>query len=312
MEKWKFCGLIVALVCLLMFAPVAACHADIGKTGPGEICANTKMTYTITATLRDANHYYLKVVDYLPTGATYDSSSPSGSYDPNGAGAGKGTVTWIYTKADVTQNVQKTMTVTVKYANPATYKNSVKSWVSQYGPQDSPPHSYSWGGEQQKIDIVTTIVKSCSVTIRKTVDKDTACVNEDDYLTYTLYPTYTGLDNQAVKVEDVLPAGLSYVSSTPPGSYDSVSRIVSWNFPSVNSPWSPELQLVVNPISIGNLENTATITDALLSLTATSDTVTTDSDTCGGGVPEFPSIALPVGMILGVAFIVYSVRNRKE
>jgi uncharacterized repeat protein (TIGR01451 family) len=304
MEKWKFCGLIVALTCVLIFAPVAACHADISKTGPGEFCANAEMTYTITATLKDANQWYVKVVDYLPTGVTYVSASSVGSdnpvYDPVAR-----TVTWIYGKA--AQNVPTTLTVTVKYATPGTYKNSVKSWVSTH-------KTYGWEGvrgDNPKIEWTTT-VKSCSVTIRKIVDKETACVNEDDYLTYTLYPTYNGLDNQVVKVEDVLPAGMSYVSSTPPGSYDSGSRIVSWNFPSVNSPWSPELQLVVNPISIGSLENTATITDALLSLTATSDTVTTDSDTCGGGVPEFPSIALPVGMILGVAFIVYSVRNRKE
>jgi hypothetical protein len=33
----------------------------------------------------------------------------------------------------------------------------------------------------------------------------------------------------------------------------------------------------------------------------------------GGGVPEFPSLALPLGMVLGIAFVAYSLRTtRKE
>jgi hypothetical protein len=32
----------------------------------------------------------------------------------------------------------------------------------------------------------------------------------------------------------------------------------------------------------------------------------------GTNVPEFPSVALPVGMILGIAFLVYSLKTRNE
>ncbi len=37
------------------------------------------------------------------------------------------------------------------------------------------------------------------------------------------------------------------------------------------------------------------------------------SETCPpNGVPEFPSLALPAGMILGIAFVVYSLRMTKK
>jgi uncharacterized repeat protein (TIGR01451 family) len=147
MEKWKFCGLIVALVCLLMFAPVAACHADIGKTVDNEVCTNADITYTITATPVDANGWYVKVVDTLPSGATYVSSSSSGSYN-----SGAGTVTWIYGPV---ANVPATMTVTVQYANPGTYKNTVRSWVS---PGNSP---YNWQAKIEKINIADKTVDTC-------------------------------------------------------------------------------------------------------------------------------------------------------
>jgi hypothetical protein len=62
-------------------------------------------------------------------------------------------------------------------------------------------------------------------------------------------------------ISDVLPSGLEYVSSNPPGSYDPASRTVTWSVDV--SPFGPKIIDLVAEVSAGSCE-TITNTSALL------------------------------------------------
>lgn len=110
MQRWKVYGLIAALVCGFIFAPVAACHDwKIEKTGLGDVCIGkeTEFTYTITASVAGANGQQVKIIDELPAGVEFISASDGGIYDPL-----TNIVKW---KFIVNNNAwSKTVTVTVK------------------------------------------------------------------------------------------------------------------------------------------------------------------------------------------------------
>lgn len=110
MEKIKVYGLVLVLVCILMFAPVAAWQPTISKTCTQPKCLGEPVTCTITVHfLSETFNYIGRVVDTLPTGATDVSSSGdlgAGSYD-----ATSGTVTWNPIEVP-TAGLSKTLTVT--------------------------------------------------------------------------------------------------------------------------------------------------------------------------------------------------------
>jgi uncharacterized repeat protein (TIGR01451 family) len=124
MEKWKFCGLIAALVCFLIFAPVSACHvATLTKTGPEVACPTCEYyEYTITAQAsNDAAVNYLTVEDTLPAGLTYVSATPL----PTSVVGQK--LTWVFTPGKTLQ----TITVRVAPSGSLTsISNTVKAFVS--------------------------------------------------------------------------------------------------------------------------------------------------------------------------------------
>jgi uncharacterized repeat protein (TIGR01451 family) len=181
MDNWKLYGLILALACITMFGPVAACHPILSKTGPEFECPTCEyFEYTITARASDPVAA-LRVQDTLPNGLTFVSSTPAPSSQ-----SGQ-TLTWIFTTDLLTD---KTITLRVKPTSPAV--TSVSNYVSG-----------------------------------------------------------------KVKISDL-------------GS------------------WTEYRDTSRTPV-----------------------VTTFDPEVCME-VPEFPSIALPIGMILGIAFIVYSLRARKE
>jgi len=242
------------------------------------------MTYTITATLKDANNWYVKVVDYLPAGVTYVSSSPSGSYN-----SGTNTVTWTF--GPVAQNVPKVMTVTVIPTSANTYKNSVKTWIKSCS-------GCSWGTMQPYDNLVTTTAKPCFTEITKTAS-ERDCTMQD--LTYGLHVSYTGLDNQNIVVSDLLPGGVTFVSASDSGTNN--AGTVTWNFGPVTNGWSKDLTIVVNPGSEGTLTNSATSSvTGLTSPPATSNTVLTEIATCES-TPEFPTMAIPAVALIGLVLI---------
>jgi len=124
MESWKVFGLIAALACLLIFAPVSACHvATLTKVGPSVACPTCEYyEYTITAQAsNDDAVKSLTVVDTLPAGLTFVSSDV-----PYSSKVGQ-TFTWVFTPGKTLQ------TIKVKVApsgSLTSISNTVKASVS--------------------------------------------------------------------------------------------------------------------------------------------------------------------------------------
>jgi hypothetical protein len=126
MQRWKVYGLIAALVCGFIFAPVAACHDwKIEKTGLGDVCIGkeTEFSYTITASVTDGRYQSVKIVDELPSGVEFVSASDGGTYVPGTPNK----VKWNFV-VDKNGVWSKSVTVTVKStpAGAATITNVAK------------------------------------------------------------------------------------------------------------------------------------------------------------------------------------------
>jgi uncharacterized repeat protein (TIGR01451 family) len=277
--KWKFCSLIVVLVCILMFAPVAAC----------DICTNGVITYTITVSYEGNQGYYVKVSDTLPAGTTFVAASD------NGINSG-GTVTWNFgpmpSGTSTSHWWTKTITVTAKPNSSVTSipknQTKVRYWWARNGYSD-------W--TTAYVATKTTVVP-CFTTITKTANEQD-CIKQD--LTYDIHVTYTGLPNQNIVVKDLLPAGVTLVSASDGGINN--AGTVNWNFGPVPSGWSKDLTLVVNPGSEGTLTNSAiSSVTGLTSPLATSNSVVTEVATCEN-TPEFPTMAVPLTALAGIVLI---------
>jgi len=160
-------------------------------------------------------------------------------------------------------------------------------------------------------------VAACHATIEKTVNHDEVCTGCSD-LTYTLTLTYYSMSNYEVKVVDQLPAGLTNVVASDGGTYHPDTNTVTWNFTHVYS-GVKTLTITATPATAGTLVNNANMW-IRASSTAPWQTPTpgvyfgtasVKVDECGA-VPEFPSLALPAGMILGIAYIIYTLKTRKD
>jgi len=312
MEKWKFAGLIVALVCILMLAPVAACDSYITKTGPSDVCTNGEITYAIKVFYEGNAGYYLNVSDTLPANVTFKSATDGGV---NSAGTVKWTLKGpaLYVNpnplSDHNRWWDKTVyvTVTVKPNKDIIPQNKAK--VRYY-------HNSNDIGQWREATVATkTNVVPCDTTITKTVDKKEACTNCGD-LTYGLHVSYSGVDGQNVVVTDVLPAGAKFVSASDGGVESPVgSGIIVWNFGSVNNLWAKDLTLVVNPVSAGELKNTATssvtVPGMTSSTTVTSNEIITTIIDCTK-TPEFPTMIIPVASIIGVILITGYLKRKDQ
>lgn len=296
MEQWKIFGL-TALVCILMFGPVTACDVRIEKSGPADVCTNGEYTYTLKAYYEGNANYQLKVKDLLPGGVTFVSASDGGSLIGD-------TVCWTFSGPSYSVPAypdyhswwSKTLTVTVRNSGTSVVTNTADIWYK-------PPGS-SWTGHRSS-NTVTTSFTDCYTTITKEAP-ERACIDCD--LTYGIHVTYTGLNGMDVEVNDVLPAGVAFVSASDGGT--ETAGTVSWAFPAVNNGWSKDMTLIVNPQNEGVIENIAESSVDGLSSSATSDTVLTEIIPCTEG-PEFPTTLIPVTFIFGmILFAGYSKRRQ--
>ncbi|RPI40090.1 MAG: DUF11 domain-containing protein [Methanoregulaceae archaeon] len=151
MQKWKFYGFIAALACVMIFAPVAACHVQLlTKTGPDVVCPTCEYyEYTITAASSDPVAM-LRVVDTLPAGLSFVSASPAPSTI-----VGQ-TLTWYF--GDPGTSTQ-TITVRVKpliTTNPVS--NFVSAAVKPYG------GSYTGAADTSRNPVITQFdVNECPI-----------------------------------------------------------------------------------------------------------------------------------------------------
>jgi len=206
-------------------------RADVAVTKavtPTQVQAGQPVTYTVTATNNGPNPATgVVVTDQLPAGVSYLASTPSqGSYD-------QVTGRWAIGALAVGQTVTLSLTATVDLpgaiANIAVRTDMVEP--------DSDPSN----------DSAVAVVNSAPYTdigVSKTVNTTTPAVGTQ--VTFTITAANRGpFTAPAVSVDDVLPAGLTFVAATPSAG----------TFAAATGRWT------IGPMAVG--------TSATLALTAT-------------------------------------------
>ena len=130
-------------------------------------------------------------------------------------------------------------------------------------------------------------------------------------ITYTLsYTNNNQVPVTGVTITDTVPAGVNFMSATG-GGVESAG-VVTWNIGTLNAGEAGSVSMIVQESSgvARTLTNYATISSNELPQTTQSDDTEITTGGNGGEIPEFPTIALPMVAILGLAFVMQ--RRREE
>jgi len=241
MKYGQLIGLIALIAIVILITPVAACTPTVTKTGLKEACQNSEINYTVRVDYYNENMVYAsKVVDTLPSGVTYVSSSDNGIY--NGLSNPK-TVTWYY-------NVPKTggsknfYITAIPTATTNSLVNKAQAWVNIT--TDNLKGKGTWASPSSQVS-TSAKVSQCQPTVTIT-GPPTICSGTDcKEATFDIGFSYSGIAGYYGKVVYELPAGVSYTSSSTGGIYDASSRTVSWEFASMSTAVTKTLQVTINP-----------------------------------------------------------------
>jgi uncharacterized repeat protein (TIGR01451 family) len=182
----------------------------VDKSGPG---IGNNVTYTVTVTNGGGlSTTGVSVKDLLPAGLTYVSSTPSqGSYDSS-------TGTW--TVGTISNGASPTLTITASVnagSVGTTITDTAQVLASDLTDPDSTPNNSNAGEDDQASVDITLSTSDLSLT--NTVDNPTPFNGFNVVYTATVTNGGPTLASN-VAVTDLLPAGLTYVSSVPSqGSY---------------------------------------------------------------------------------------------
>ncbi|MGA2210271.1 MAG: DUF11 domain-containing protein [Acidimicrobiales bacterium] len=215
-------------------------------------------TFTIDATNADASSAdsgTVTLVDPLPTGIDYVSSSATNTCTAACISVSGQTVTW--TIDDLAPGATATLTIVVTVASSAQSTNTAT--FTQAVPNDV-------GATSGSSNSVTVTPSFAVVTVSKTVSSATPTVGAQDIFTLTAAnaPAST-TDSGQVTVTDPLPSNLIYVSSTASNTCPTACVIVTgqtvvWTITELAIGASATLQIVVAVASSQPATNTASFT----------------------------------------------------
>jgi uncharacterized repeat protein (TIGR01451 family) len=224
----------------------------IAKTHTGNFTRGTTGIYTITVSNSGTANTSgtITVTDTLPAGLTVASTPAGTGWNCSATVVGSGTatctsVTVIAAGAASPNPISLTVSVAQNAASSLTNNVSVSGGNQNNTANDTASD-------------VTTIVSRSDLSLTKVATSSGNGVGTNATFTITL--TNSGpSDATNVAVRDQLPAGLTYISSTPSvGTYNSGTGI--WTLPSVTNGLSPTLQIVARIDVLGSLLNTAQVT----------------------------------------------------
>lgn len=209
------------------------------------------VTYTITATNDGPDAATnLTVDDTLPTGVTYVSDTPSvGTYN---------NTTGVWTIGTLANGASATLQIVASVDSTGTKTNTAQVTAADQADSDSTPNNgVATEDDQDSADVTPQIA---DVSLTKAVSNATP--NVGDNVTFTLTLANAGPDSATnVTVGDSLPAGMTFVSSTPSqGAYNSGTGI--WTVGTVANGANATLQIVASVDSTGTKTNTAQVTAA--------------------------------------------------
>jgi uncharacterized repeat protein (TIGR01451 family) len=201
------------------------------------------LTYTILVTNNGPDTATSVVLsDVLPAAVSYQSSSATaGTYDP---------ATRAWTVGTVANGATETLTILAGVINANPQANTANiSHADQFDPNPA-----------NNSDTASINPQQADLEIGKTVSNPTP--NVGDTITFTLTLTDNGPSTATnVQVTDLLPAGLSYLSSTSSqGAYNSATGL--WSVGTVTTATPQTLAIQAQVVSPNAQTNTATITAA--------------------------------------------------
>ncbi|MBN1998862.1 DUF11 domain-containing protein, partial [candidate division KSB1 bacterium] len=202
----------------------------------------------------------IQVTDLLHPGFEYQSSSPAGQYNSQ---------TGVWTVGSITAGSSSTLTITVRALQEGVLAN--EAVLTRVRPGDSDPNNNNSTifvnvGQRQGIDL--QIVKEVTSL------PDPAHIGDNVEFTVTVTNLSTTLTATDVRVIDMLPPGLDYVSHFPP-AYDYTPATGEWNIGSIGPLQSMMIAITARIVMSGEIENCAYIDNS-----ANPDPNTTNDEDC--------------------------------
>lgn len=230
---------------------------SVTKTaGSGPYSLGQNLTYTITASnVGVVNGTGVVVTDVLPAGLTFVSSSAStGTYN---SGNGQWTI------GNLTAGASASLSIVVTPTAATTYNNCASISGTQTDNNSANNNSCF---------LITVINPSTDLSVTKTASASPYSVGQN--LTYIINASNAGpASATSVVVTDVLPAGLTFVSSAPSvGLYNSSTG--KWTIGNLTSGANASLSIVVTPTAAGTYNNCASINGTQ------TDNNTSDNSSC--------------------------------
>ncbi len=226
---------------------LAAAVADLRLSKTASTTApniNQDVTFTITVNNDGPNPATnVSVLDQLPTGLTFISSSTaSGVYN---------SATGVWTVGGIANAGAATLQIVARVNSTGQLTNSAQISASdQSDPDSTPNNSVATEDDQSSVVLVTP---QADLSVTQTVSTASPSVNQN--VTFTITVANAGPSNATgVSVRDELPAGLTFVSSTP-----SVGTFAGgvWTIGALNTGVSATLQITARVDSIGAKINVA-------------------------------------------------------
>lgn len=216
---------------------------------------NQQVTFTITVSnlAGVSNATGVVVKDLLPAGVTFVSSTPSqGTY-------AQGTGLWTVGNLNAGSNATLQIVATVTTVGVKTNRAEVSA-ADQADADSIPDNSATTPNED---DTASVTVTPPTIDLSLTKQASPAAPAKNGQVTFTL--TLANAAGQAnatnVAVTDQLPAGLTFVSSTPSqGSYNSTTGV--WTVGTVNTNANATLTIVATVTTVGTKTNVAQVTAA--------------------------------------------------
>ncbi|MEM2228297.1 MAG: hypothetical protein QXR82_05815 [Candidatus Bathyarchaeia archaeon] len=219
---------------------IAGPELSVEKVGPTKSYPDGLLVYTIkVSNIGSATAYNVVVKDTIDlTKVEYVSSTPVGTVSGN-------TITWILPTPMLPyptgEDVYITLTVRVKsnVANEAVIADNVEvRWKDSTG-QDYGPETDEW---------VTTVYTKPLLTIVKT---GSLYAHPDEIIEYEITVVNIGGSKATnVKVIDTLPGEVEYISSNPPGVYDTTLHTITWNLGVIEPGGTVNLTVKVKALSV--------------------------------------------------------------
>jgi uncharacterized repeat protein (TIGR01451 family) len=208
--------------------------------------SNVTFTLTLTNSGPDAATG-VQVTDLLPSGLTFVSATPSvGTYN---------STTGVWDVGTVNSGAAPTLQIVATVNSTAAITNVAQVTASGTPDPDSTP------GDGQGDDFATvTIDAPPAADLSVSMTPSSTTPNFGSNVTFTVTVSNGGPDQATgVVVNDLLPSGLAFVSSTPSqGSYISGTGV--WTVGSINSGSSATLTLVARVNSTAAITNSAQVT----------------------------------------------------